>query len=969
MRLIHQIIYLNFLLFVIFSFEAKAQYYSTGQDPASAKWSQINTDNFQIIFQEQFINKAQEVANILEQNYHIASTSLDHKPKKISVVLHNLKVISNGYVAWAPKRMELFTTPPQDVNPNSWLEHLCIHELRHVIQIDKLDQGITNVLSILFGQQAVGLVTGQLPLWYLEGDAVCTETALTNFGRGRLPSFEKGIRTHLLSDEKRYSFDKMLFGSYKDYTPNHYEFGYQLSSYVRLKFGSSIWSNVENHVARNSYTLLPTSFAFYRGLKKNTGLSQEDLYNKTFDHLDSMWSTENLRKDIAEPHYLQQYLIKEYEEYINPVIVEENTVLALKKGLSHIPQFILVKKDSETLIYEPGHLISNDFSYAYGNLVWAEYKSDIRWSNRDFTSIKLLNVKTLKTKVLVKKSRYFSPEFSPQFDKIAVVEVDEQNKSFLVILDLKSGSVLTKIPSKNESFIQRPQWSVNGGSIYVIEQFRGEKQVSKYSFSTNIWETVCKIEGSDIQKFRLSNDRVYFNSTYNGIDNIYVYDEKSQEIYQISKSENGITEFCINTNSTKLIVSEYTSQGSHLAAIPIERAVWKNLDQVQKYNYKFAETLKQQDLPLKSLKKDIIKEFPVKKFRKSLNAFNFHSWIPFNVDYDKLLSGDLISDPSSLSENIHPGITLLSQNKLSTIESILGYAYKNGNHVLSSSIAFKGKYPIIRLSANYGQNQQVLGIDEASWKPRTKIGYSYDLDIYVPFNFSSGKYIRGFRPYVSIEYFDDVYYEGVNKYFIKGVEFVQTGFLFYSQKTKAKRDIIPEIGGVFEFKLFNSPFESELFGYLYNINGVFYLPGWKNSGFKIDVGYQLQKPVLYRYNSNFRFPRGFLNHRSDEMYKIYCDYVFPIAYPDWNLGSLIYIKRFRGNLFVDYAFNSYKTVNESHTAYLYPTEQISSFGLEITADYHLLRTIFPLNTGVRFGYIQTNNKIFVNLIFGIDLYN
>jgi hypothetical protein len=262
-----------FLLFIIFwSQYSVAQFYSTGQDPASAKWNQINTDNFQIIFQKEFNDQAQNIANILEYYYKKAGKTLEHNPRKISVIVHNQTITSNGYVAWAPKRMELFATPPQDVYPDPWIEHLCIHELRHVVQIDKLNQGITKILAIIFGQQATGLVTAQLPMWYLEGDAVCMETALTDFGRGRLPFFERGIKTHLLSDDDRYSFDKMLFGSYRNYVPNYYELGYQLTAYTRSKYGSDVWSRVENHVAQNSYTLLPTYYAFYRGLKKNIGL-------------------------------------------------------------------------------------------------------------------------------------------------------------------------------------------------------------------------------------------------------------------------------------------------------------------------------------------------------------------------------------------------------------------------------------------------------------------------------------------------------------------------------------------------------------------------------------------------------------------------------------------------------------------------------------------------------------------------
>lgn len=109
--------------------------------------------------------------------------------------------------------------------------------------------------------------------------------------------------------------------------------------------------------------------------------------------------------------------------------------------------------------------------------------------------------------------------------------------------------------------------------------------------------------------------------------------------------------------------------------------------------------------------------------------------------------------------------------------------------------------------------------------------------------------------------------------------------------------------------------------------------------------------------------------RTEKMAKLYADYVFPIVYPDWNLGSFIYIKRLRGDLFVDYAYNTYRTVNEAQTEYIWPIDHNLSFGMELTADYHLLRTIFPLNTGVRVGYTPTEGNVFIEMLFGIDLYS
>ena len=164
------------LLFLFFR-AVSAQFYSTGQAPASVKWKQINTENFQVIFPEEFREEAIRTANLLAWLYENAVEDYSVRPRKVSVILHNRSILSNGYVSWAPRRSEWVTTPSQETNAQDWLEQLAIHEFRHILQVSNLDQGLTGLLKILFGEAAAGMTAGYLPLWFYEGDAVLSETA------------------------------------------------------------------------------------------------------------------------------------------------------------------------------------------------------------------------------------------------------------------------------------------------------------------------------------------------------------------------------------------------------------------------------------------------------------------------------------------------------------------------------------------------------------------------------------------------------------------------------------------------------------------------------------------------------------------------------------------------------------------------------------------------------------------------
>ena len=48
---------------------AVAQYYDTGQDPASLRWRQIRTPHFRVIYPEDFADGAAEYSRLLEESY------------------------------------------------------------------------------------------------------------------------------------------------------------------------------------------------------------------------------------------------------------------------------------------------------------------------------------------------------------------------------------------------------------------------------------------------------------------------------------------------------------------------------------------------------------------------------------------------------------------------------------------------------------------------------------------------------------------------------------------------------------------------------------------------------------------------------------------------------------------------------------------------------------------------------------
>jgi hypothetical protein len=113
------------------------------------------------------------------------------------------------------------------------------------------------------------------------------------------------------------------------------------------------------------------------------------------------------------------------------------------------------------------------------------------------------------------------------------------------------------------------------------------------------------------------------------------------------------------------------------------------------------------------------------------------------------------------------------------------------------------------------------------------------------------------------------------------------------------------------------------------------------------------------------FPRGYSETVSGQISSLFVNYAFPAGYPDLSLGPLLYLKRFRIDLFHDWSYG--RDIREYNgTEVVSYTGSLRSFGAEILADMHLIRIIFPITAGIRLGYLPGKEKFFSELIFSMD---
>lgn len=132
------------LLWLLVSWIAplNAQYFIAGQEPFSVRWQEQRTTYGKILYPAQSDTIAFYLNGYMEYAWRHVPLSLGHSPKPIPLVVHPNSVLSNGFVTWGPRRMEIVSQHDFNASPEPWLLTLSLHENRHVVQTDKLNRGI-----------------------------------------------------------------------------------------------------------------------------------------------------------------------------------------------------------------------------------------------------------------------------------------------------------------------------------------------------------------------------------------------------------------------------------------------------------------------------------------------------------------------------------------------------------------------------------------------------------------------------------------------------------------------------------------------------------------------------------------------------------------------------------------------------------------------------------------------------------
>ncbi len=914
-----------FLLMTVFIVQtASAQYFIWGTEP-NLKWKMRSTPHLNLISPNSF--KADSLFVPYFDSAIVYQTHLlQTHARKLNIVLHPNTLISNGFVAWAPARSELFTVPARDFYPGFWPQQLAWHEMRHLAQYSVAHELLKKRIGWVFGEYlTVGMMGIVVPPWYIEGDATASETAFLNTGRGRSPSFSTPYFAWLNARKKNPDYDRCVLGSDNHYTPDRYLYGYWMVAAGQKSFGAQFWPKVYAETfMKNNFGMFPRSFK--QNVPDHTPL-------RTFHDSTQVWMLNSINAELSATPLTTTIPITESRDYrhYRPIGCDSaGNVVAFSQSIHGEPCFVITGKNRRDIVIKNTNYIHDDaFGFDGRYIYYSEYRPHERWEMVDFSRTLRLDITSGKVENISVTFKELLPAVSPDGQILATCAYRNDGTYMISVTDLKSSQTLgwAEFP-----YIEQPlSMAVDNAAknLYIIQQTVSQRRIIKFGGTTKTAQVLLSSTDKNFSNLTLIGDHLYFNSTMNGNEEIWRISVAGGNPECITNTAFGAA-FPVSDGKTGLYFSEMTAHGyqiRHISQItpaePVSR--WE-------FMYEMADSLSMQTKTLcDSINTTNAEISDAKPYSKDKHLINIHSWGPLSID------------PSA--GTINPGIQFDSQNMLSTLAGSVFSGYNLSTATIESGVraSYYGWYPVLTL----GYTNYLPFVDGA-------VNYSYnDLNLSASLPLTYSKNAWSFhitpqletRPWCAIDTGDGMM--GYSRY---------AGFLSLSAyKYTNNRNLYPKLGAFFGGGALWQDFDNHQGTLLAGIGGM-WLPGvFRHDGFRIRGGYELRDTLALPFSTMMSAPRCFNLIENPVQSFVSAEYACPLLYPDIHMGSLFYLKRITGMVSYDYAWSP-------------DNKEFSSAGFHLMTDVHFLRLYTPIRLVFSEYYLQPTNEWQFQFGLSYDLY-
>ncbi|MEX0798123.1 MAG: hypothetical protein WD025_01685 [Bacteriovoracaceae bacterium] len=904
-----------FLLILLIFTSAGAQV-DTMQDRPAIHWSELEDEDFKVIFPSHMERKGQYILNLLKYYKDPVRSSYASdeylKTKKLPLVIRSELAQPNGFVTLMPRRSEWFShsaiTPV--VSSLEWYQSLAIHEYRHVVQFDFFDRPHTNVGRALFGEMGLAVLMAiSAPAWYFEGDAVWAETTLSSAGRGRAPRFSARMKSLIINNQLP-SYDELIGGMYNTVLPNHYVFGYFLTTRVYNLYGEEAWKNIISEAAKRPYNL----YTFYNAFKSVTGKDFIQFYEETLQELKAKWKE-------GPQEYNQLYTVYEYPIY------RDGALYYLKFDLDNYWQLCRKKNGLDKKIADLSLVPSlSKVDVRRGNFVYAQNLPDKRYGYRSYSDLFLLDVASGKQKRLTEKRRLYNPQIHPEIDQIMAVEFKENNLFGLSFFDF-SGEKTREILLEDHT-IAEALWLDNENLLAIALNQQGMKYIAKLNLKSKELEILKNAGRNNIFGLQVGGGKAYFEADDQGVVNIFSLDLDSLKLRR--HGDEKIAAYRPFPAGDKIYYVGEIGNGQKIKSVNIEGS------------------------PVES---DFLSDFS--KYLGEGPSSNYANTAPKTVkNFDKLFEKSAVKkDFFELERGLTPHswsfiggrgyqLQAITQNYLNTFSLVaaVGEDAQESRPFANLTLNFKKYYPIFSLNLDYTERSVETEEEKEDQWSEARAGLGMSLPYIYQKNLYSGLNLLSlFGESLQVSYRENAGIHDVSdeQLLIKRAV-LNSSFL----KRRRYRELYPNWGYKLQAHYIDAEAaqDEDFSSYLGYGKLSLFAPGFQvNHGTNLALSgeYRTNDPSAYRVNSPanqinaYAFSRGYGYEQVDSWQKASLNYILPLSYPNASWGRWFYFNRIYSNLFFDHT----KIFDERE-------ESLNSYGAEFYFESLSFRKI-PLTYGLR----------------------
>lgn len=660
----------------------------SGQEHPKTKWMTIETETFDIIYPEEYQEKAEKYARLLETLAPNIGNTTGTNPERISIILNNSLNIGNGYVSPLPRHSRLYHIPAlaPEMHFTDWEELLAIHELRHVAQFDAANQDMIRLYSILLGDLGHAAATFfAFPAWFFEGDAVFIETAFSDFGRGRSPTFWMTTRAQLISNIKS-EYASHLMGSDRVLHPNHYEMGFLILSYLREVYGHQAIRFLIEETAKRPFN----PYGFAKSVKIITGQNLTVTYEEMKRYYYNQWSGEHqlhAKTGFTKTNTHSQANNKLYTSYRHPQPLADGSILALKSGKYQNRHVVKIKGGHETYMF-PVSYTTATISANQDFVVWSEWNIDSRWQAGK-SQLRAYSFDLKQGNKIKYEGNLFEGQIDAASNYLSAIEYLPNGSCRLVTMNL--GNSRSKIETTNTRALNCPPdtiWSApypyaNGEKVALVQFTPAGKELIIVDMKSGKARTIMHAGPATLDSPFYADGKIYFRSGVNGVDNLYAIPEsaKTNHAAQITNVPFGAFDPYVKNGTAYF--ANYNPSGYFIESAKAENIknvefTNKGVSPIKENTYKAAE--------LRLVEMDQVDPGATpKKYRRTANSLNLHSW-----DITSPLFSSFI------------GASAVSTNVLNTLQVSGSYYYypEYDSHNGSLGAVFLKYWPILGIRAD-----------------------------------------------------------------------------------------------------------------------------------------------------------------------------------------------------------------------------------------------------------------------------